>query len=178
MSLFDKLTEKMNDSYVVTYLPSVKRKENRFRTSADLREFLKKNKFIKSRVFLEDNNLYVVYTSRKKAGFTINSSEYLKILPFEKYFKRQLELFNNTLTFKVAEQGDDYIILKLPTQTISSSFPNAIKSVSGSNNGLSEQQVFDLKYRYHVGKIPATTLAKQFNIPYSAVFRIAGKHYS
>jgi len=180
MNLFEKLTNKPVTEYVISYLDNVADKKKRFRTPSALREFLKSKKFIRTKTMVEDNNLYVIYTTLNKDGFAIKSSLYFDISKYEKEIKNQLELFNNKLKFQIAESSDEYIIFKLPLRVVSTptiqNFAPAV--VNGSRtNKLTEEDIFNMKYEYHVKGVPATKLASIFKVSYSKALKVVGSEY-
>lgn len=178
MNLFEKLTNKPVTDYVITYMDSVLDKKKRFRTPLALREYLKNQKFTRSKIMVEDNTLYVIYTSLSKPGFSIKSSEYFDISKYEKDIKTQLELFNNKLKFYIAESTNEYIIFKLPLRVVSSkTLPQQIAKMQNKVNQVSEDDIINMKYQYHIQKIPATRLASNYKISYGRVLKLVGREY-
>jgi len=172
MNLFEKLTNQTVDSYVISTAFKVKNNKERFRTPSTLRDLLSKKKMFRTMYKVEDNNLYVVYTSLNKPGFNIKSTKFMDISKFEKHFKNQLELFNGTLTFKIAEQTDEYIILKLPLRTIGNVLNNNPGVGRTATPELSEDVVFDIKHKYHIRKVTAKKLADDYKLPYHRVLKL------
>lgn len=172
MSLFEKLTNQTIDSYVISTTFKVKNNKERFRTPNTLRNLLTRKKMFRTMYKIENNNLYVIYTSQNKPGFSIKSSKFMDIAKFEKHFKNQLELFNGTLTFKIAEEGEDYLILQLPLRTIGNVLNNNPGIGRNATQEVSEDLVFDLKHKYHIGKVTAKKLSEDYKLPYSRVLKL------
>jgi hypothetical protein len=172
MNLFEKLTNQTVNSYVISSTFKVKNNKERFRTPNILRERLTKKKMFKTMYKIEDNNLYVVYTSLNKPGFNIKSTKYMDISKYEKHFKNQLELFNGNLTFKIAEEGDDYIVLQLPLRTIGNVLNNNPGVGRSATVTVTEDMEFEIKHKYHIGKVTAKKLSEEYKLPYNRVLKL------
>lgn len=173
MSLFESLVGKQPSSYDIKYIPTVKGEAKRYRTSSELRDYLKKKKFVNAKYMVEDNTLFAIFTSKREKGFALNSNEYLKISDVHKHLQSQLVAFNNVLTFAVAERTEEWIILKRPLRIL------------GNNNDtkkepivFSDKDIKNIKQKYHIDGVHGTVLAQTYGCSPEQIYKVAGKEFS
>lgn len=179
-NLFDTLISDNPNKFTVTYNEIVSNPNERYRTGPTLRDTIKKRKLRYSHFTIKDNTLYAIYSTDPKKGtlLTINNSEYMDISRFSRRFADRLK--DNTLTFSLCDEGENYMILKLPLRTTDemSAQPSTVKlNRRKPRRTFTDEQIDDINRKYHINKATAYTLATQYDVSVSKIYSIVKDGY-